>query len=1121
MQPRVLIVLVALGVLVAGIVLWRGTARTPPHEPGNPSASSALDPQARVALLDSSLRALGDGYREMPRDTWDLDYVVRMVGRDPQRLFAWVQDNTYWIPYKGVLRGPVGVLLDRQGNSLDRAILLAALLQKAGYTARLAHGTLEPQEALELLPRLEVERTLNLATHSPGAAVQADANLQRQQQQFAHVATELRSRVADQTERLLHMTVSPDPSTMRMRALDSATQALSDHWWVQFRNGTDWVDLDLLAASPHALAEARETFAITDLPPELHHTVTVRVIAEQWSQGTLKEHKALEQVLRPSDLYGHPVSLQFWPSAWFEDDAPGQRHTRAEALKLDSWNAMLAVDQNLLAAGILTANGDDPHAPVKGGEFGGFAGAFESSMGQKPGNENRQLSAVWLEYEIHVPGEKPRVVRRSVFDLLGPAARATSAPTLALDESRRLTRSLALTMKTEILPISCGLSPEFVTALLARNLIASRDLMSFLISGEMPAATTDTESLLRQSAPPMSTLYGLALARGELSRKGQVFIDRPNILTRHLYAAPTADGVALLDATDIVANEVDVGLSVSDPFAARVEQGVLDTNAESLFRPGKDPALNTGDAFAASRSWTGLQSRQVTATDVKLNLPQDVRDRVRSDLGNGYDVVVPERPIATDAGQFAGWWRVDPATGDVLGMGENGWGVVMAERTAEDSETVKIAPLWVRRIQTFAVAFAVNYGWCVVPLVVKRGEDYLKQPAEAWGIQGTQVKLHHSLGIWEGAIKPVAKDSVGECAADSIWVAGLTAWLLPVGVAAGAAKAAERGSQAPHAPDVEGGLGAGGGSGVKGGDPGAGKTKPGPGPNEPANGPKGEPNPEPKPPSEKPCDNTLPGEPPAEPPGQGPEGPPARSDVAKQLQEQVWLTEHVALDSEMEFAKANSAMLQYRNQPTTTRIYNARGDVIGYEGPNFDPKVYAELVRVADVKFKIAVEASARSIDAARAWDKFVGNPYQAHHRFQTKCAAGPPAESPQPISKLDPALYDPQFENTQPAYGQPGTDPLAKTQPGYGQPGTDPLAKTQPGYGDPRSGKTLPGIGPPGSTLPEKSRPCRWCSYLPPVYPDTDPNSKPPGSTSSGNYQQNTLNGLSGVGAAFGGAPK
>jgi hypothetical protein len=43
--------------------------------------------------------------------------------------------------------------MDRQGNSLDRALLLARLLEIAGHPVRLAHGQLTEEEAAAVLRR--------------------------------------------------------------------------------------------------------------------------------------------------------------------------------------------------------------------------------------------------------------------------------------------------------------------------------------------------------------------------------------------------------------------------------------------------------------------------------------------------------------------------------------------------------------------------------------------------------------------------------------------------------------------------------------------------------------------------------------------------------------------------------------------------------------------------------------------------------------------------------------------------------------------------------------------------------------------------------------------------------
>jgi hypothetical protein len=84
-------------------------------------------------------------------------------------------------------------------------------------------------------------------------------------------------------------------------------------------------------------------------------------------------------------------------------------------------------------------------------------------------------SAEWIEFEIRAPGEPSHSIRREVFDLLGPAARAGStASAPQISETSRLERGLALMGQTQILAIGNDLSPEFVCHQMALSLLASR-----------------------------------------------------------------------------------------------------------------------------------------------------------------------------------------------------------------------------------------------------------------------------------------------------------------------------------------------------------------------------------------------------------------------------------------------------------------------------------------------------------------------------------------------------------------------------------------------------------------------------------------------------------------------
>ena len=97
--------------------------------------------------LDNYTQALKAISEETPRDSFETSAIIKKVGKDPLILTAWVRDNIQLVPYQGLLRGAIGVLMDRYGNSLDRAVLLQTLLSDAGHTARLARGRLKSEEA--------------------------------------------------------------------------------------------------------------------------------------------------------------------------------------------------------------------------------------------------------------------------------------------------------------------------------------------------------------------------------------------------------------------------------------------------------------------------------------------------------------------------------------------------------------------------------------------------------------------------------------------------------------------------------------------------------------------------------------------------------------------------------------------------------------------------------------------------------------------------------------------------------------------------------------------------------------------------------------------------------------
>ena len=140
-------------------------------------------------------------------------------------------------------------------------------------------------------------------------------------------------------------------------------------------------------------------------------------------------------------------------------------------------------------------------------------------------------------------------------------------------------------------------------------------------------------------------------------------------------------------AFDIVSNVTGVHRWSTVPSVrTRLAQGVADTNAEAVLATDAVPGANAADGLWAAdqrgEEWLMLTN----PTDARLaaiEMPEDSRARIRADLEAGYQVLCPNRVVvpkgSKPGGMNVSWWRVDPKTGQTLGIGPNGWGVSIAE----------------------------------------------------------------------------------------------------------------------------------------------------------------------------------------------------------------------------------------------------------------------------------------------------------------------------------------------------------------------------------------------------------------------------------------------------------
>jgi hypothetical protein len=670
---------------------------------GSGPAASPRPGSLEPARLQSLLDGLAAFQRLLPRETFDPRAVLARTGRDPDALFAWVRDNTFLVPYRGELRGATGVLMDRRGNSLDRALLLAELLRLAGHGARLARAALTPEQTRTLLARARPIPPTDPGTLTPpeewaGQDTQALDDHARQfkatpeplaeqvsrlRQADAAALSDSRAQVATHAKQLRAALGAP----VRVSTGADPGDERSDHWWVQYDRGGQWIDLDPTsgdAAAGESVTSATVTLAPGQIAEKDRWSVDLRVVAERWADGRLSEVPVLARKIHPWDLLDGDVTLTHVPLKWPQALllGPDSAGPLESALKgIDTWVPVLTIGrQRFFESGIREDGRIDsrPMAvalPSPGGLFAGLLGGGEEAVASTGG----VLTAEWIDYEVYAPGSPPRRLRRESFDLLGPAARTLgTVPAPTVSDAGRLRRGLALLGRTAVLIQAARPSPAFLADRAMRRFAEHKATILGAAGRDAAAAGKAARTALAQLFPLSDALWAYASTRFRMSRAApDVYLDAPGIATirESLVIGGDRRVVRRLEF-DIVSNDVAVRPGAADTaFAMRMEQGVADTIAEKLILASPARNGNTADLFdaAGSQGIASVVARRA-ATDWKgaALLPPDTFARARQDLARRYDLVVPARPVTLGGSPRSGWWRVDPETGMTVGVMDTG-----------------------------------------------------------------------------------------------------------------------------------------------------------------------------------------------------------------------------------------------------------------------------------------------------------------------------------------------------------------------------------------------------------------------------------------------------------------
>lgn len=719
----VLVVLLVLLVAAAGAVwyvahrglLARAGAGQPAGAADDLAASVAgLSPeQKQVAYKDevdglqSRLNRLQSYLDGFPKAITDVEALAQTLPT-PQAAFEFVRDQVALEPYPGVMKGAGATLLTRGGNSLDRALLLAAVLKQNGVSAKIAHGKLSPEQAQNLLQQIaaspgSVEQMIrSVAAHTP------DLKLTDNQQEFGKRLDEngqqAGNRLREAVEKnlpLIQSALAKAGGPGSAAAANRQLEILQDHYWVEATVDDQNTDFDPSlkgAGVNQRLTDAAETLDPESLAEPLFQHLRFRLVGEFLEKGSLQTTELLAKEFKATDLFGKNLRLAIGPRTRKTKETRFQAALYAGDDRTDSQEFRLSGQSSGGEEKSAEAGGgvDTGAGEAAGGLLGGLGGDEEApAPAPKPKPKAKPtataggpvLARLFLEVTSTGPHLEEAHYQRVILDRLD-GSKAQIEPALADGQVVRPllmqawdgavsmgSTSLVYVLHTQLARMEGMQSVE--QKALARAYLGESFGLDDLPGPALPSELTDyffssdvaRFVLGKRDAPRAKSYYErprLAFFRHGFAVRGWL---KPGGALRF------TEGIDLFNAPFQFVGDSD------DALRLAMETGIADTALERLtVKP--DRSFNTVPLFAAA-SGQGVSILTITPQQgtalAGVAVPPAIRNVLAGELARGQTLVLPTGLVKLGSVPTFGWWSVDPATGVALGKMELGGAQAMVE----------------------------------------------------------------------------------------------------------------------------------------------------------------------------------------------------------------------------------------------------------------------------------------------------------------------------------------------------------------------------------------------------------------------------------------------------------
>ncbi len=654
-------------------------------------AQSSTENPLPIEGVDHTFALAEYDLNQIDETRFHIEALQQKIGSNPSLLTDWVRTKTRWVPYVGALKGAPGTLLARQGNLLDRSLLLAALLEASGRQVRIAwfETTNKNKKVLRaaashqitggVLGSIHVSDDLE-SRHTPDeSGGLAGGGVPRLFTDRANAEQSLRNKVKKtlwaQHAQLATLTRDHFDPIYTSPWDDS----LKRYFYVEYRDpeSVEWNSGHLLP-TPLRTAQEIHRFSTNHVPVQFLHIVTVRIVAIKEQSGVLTESTALQQSIATANLGATRVRIGMSPAtktslAALISDLYQSKSSKPLIQYLssaDSWVPTIRTENQQLVIGkTIRANGDVTTAPGNLPDTSSTASLsttlekldlLSSSNQEIPGSF---LHAVRVEFDIQPPGE------RQAETIIRPIYRRISQSPTRLTQSEKVARSAALSFRSSLLVTGGFFSMAYARAQQSQGYLELRLASRYL-------STKDNDDWIKQGdeLSPMirllekldvfpTKLYGITALRSIANN----FLNRPNILGywKHVHFDSPDHGY-IASAVDLIENRISsLDYTAREAFNAQLLSGLRDTIIETAVESRTQQAVSTSSLFQEDQGlgWLVIQPDDPSPLRA-LELPTVTHEAIERDLAENYLVVL--RPDIRE--HSVAWWRLNTRTGELLGM---------------------------------------------------------------------------------------------------------------------------------------------------------------------------------------------------------------------------------------------------------------------------------------------------------------------------------------------------------------------------------------------------------------------------------------------------------------------